>query len=425
MSLKRQNQTAFSGPVVRSTWYGGSLLSTDTYLSLLTNYQETSSQSHPWPPLTKWEKTLDLGGGFISRKAEWIDNPVRIKSTNGPSGSIWYEYSGDLHAQSSDSRCGPIDLLAPTASYILDAAGTTAIARCIPTNPIAGLGQFLGELRQLPTKFTLHKWKPEARRYLDGWRQAGRNANSARKFSVRAANDWLNLQFGWLPFVKDILDFAIASKDADKIIRQFQRDSGKVVRRSYNFPMEVGDNDTSVYPFGRYGEPAPQTFLVKTPGQLVTTRRTSSKRWFKGAFTYYLPKNKLLAIEAKANQLFGLRITPELLWKLAPWSWAIDWVNNTGDVIHNWSAFTNDGLVMKYGYIMETKSASTEYLLAGLELEGVQGTVSPNQVLLQVNKTRQRATPYGFGLDPGGFSDRQWSIIAALGISKAPRSLNF
>jgi len=40
-------------------------------------------------------------------------------------------------------------------------------------------------------------------------------------------------------------------------------------------------------------------------------------------------------------------------------------------------------------------------------------------------KQRSVATPFGFGLDPGAFSPKQWSIIAALGFSKAPRSLNF
>lgn len=425
MTLKTRNSASYSGNTSSSTFVGGTPIDVTLSTSFLSDYQEMASASHSWPPTKKWEKGLDLGGPFLSRRAFWKTNPVRVKSTNGPTGSVWYEFAGDLHAQVSNSVLGPIDLLAPTASYLLDAAGTTAIARCLPTNPLSGMGQFLGELRQLPTRFTLHTWKPEARKWLDGWRQAGRSLNSGRKFSVKAANDWLNLQFGWLPFIKDIIDFAQVSKDYDKIIAQYQRDSGKLIRRRYTFPAENGDSESSVYPFGRYGDPAPPTFLVRTPGQLVTTTQTTSSRWFSGGFTYYLPTIPILRTEALANKLFGLRLTPELLWKLAPWSWAIDWVNNTGDVVHNWSAFSNDGLVMKYGYIMETKTRSTTYTLIGLELEGVQGTLCPSQSYIQQNKARQRATPYGFGLDPGGFSDKQWSIIAALGISKAPRSLNF
>jgi hypothetical protein len=38
-------------------------------------------------------------------------------------------------------------------------------------------------------------------------------------------------------------------------------------------------------------------------------------------------------------------------------------------------------------------------------------------------KKRLRATPYGFGLDPNwsDFTDRQLSILGALGITRAPR----
>lgn len=123
--------------------------------------------------------------------------------------------------------------------------------------------------------------------------------------------------------------------------------------------------------------------------------------------------------------MFGLRLDPELLWNLAPWSWALDWVGNYGDVIGNISAFTQDGLVMNYGYMMEHITVDTSYVLVGLALKGNASDVNPIQVISQEVKSRRRATPYGFGKNPDSFSNRQWSIIAALGISKVPRSLNF
>jgi len=38
-------------------------------------------------------------------------------------------------------------------------------------------------------------------------------------------------------------------------------------------------------------------------------------------------------------------------------------------------------------------------------------------------KERIRASPYGFGRTPGSFSDRQWSILTALGMSNGGNKL--
>lgn len=131
---------------------------------------------------------------------------------------------------------------------------------------------------------------------------------------------------------------------------------------------------------------------------------------------------KIRRQEALANKLFGLRLTPELWWQLSPWSWAADWVGNTGSVLHNLSAFSNDGLVMRYGYVMETVKVVTTYTLVDCVLRTGQ-KVDSSQTYVQERKQRRRATPFGFGLNPASFSDKQWSIIAALGISRMPRSL--
>jgi hypothetical protein len=170
-------------------------------------------------------------------------------------------------------------------------------------------------------------------------------------------------------------------------------------------------------------------------GVLTKTTVITTKRWFAGAFTYHLPTigpddngfvktiEKAKIAEAQANRLFGLRLTPDLIWKLAPWSWAIGWVSNAGDVIHNWSAFSNDGLVLDYGYLMEHKIQQIQYSL--VDVGSSDGTTSFYQEFRYETKTRRRATPYGFGVNPASFTAKQWGIIAALGISKQPLSLNF
>lgn len=166
---------------------------------------------------------------------------------------------------------------------------------------------------------------------------------------------------------------------------------------------------------------------VSGPATRILT--SSRKKWFSGAYTYYLQGgsstlSKMKAHQQKAELLLGLELTPEVLWELAPWSWLTDWVINVGDNFHNVSAFSSDGLVMRYGYIMvETKVVDQRALNGPLALKGGGSVSVPPLITGIVRKQRFRATPYGFGMNPGTFTGHQWSILAALGMAKSPGNL--
>jgi hypothetical protein len=131
---------------------------------------------------------------------------------------------------------------------------------------------------------------------------------------------------------------------------------------------------------------------------------------------------------AIADKLLGARITPEVLWNLTPWSWAVDWFTNVGDVIHNVSRFMNDGLVMHYGYIMRKRSVTREYSHSGGVVRVANGT-KPIGILTQKFKTtvkeRASATPWGFGLTFGSFTNRQKAIMAALGLTRGSTGMKY
>jgi hypothetical protein len=150
---------------------------------------------------------------------------------------------------------------------------------------------------------------------------------------------------------------------------------------------------------------------------------TTKRRWFSGSFTYYLPseydsRSKIGKIALLADRL-GLKPTPDTVWELSPWSWAIDWFSNTGDVISNVSDFANQGLVMHYGYIMEHSIRSRTYFQ---ERSGYKINRSPVPAgpltLVTETKVRRQANPFGFGVSWEGLSTFQASILAALGISR-------
>lgn len=363
-----------------------------------------------------WGLRQDAGAPFETTKHEYEDD-ARIISTTHLTGSYRYSQSGPLYAKSnllgsSDSLWPVINTMDMSNDMIMK--GTTAIANTIPTNPAASTAQFLGELREGLPK-------------LPGAKLVG----GSGPLSARGADEYLNYQFGLAPLIKDVQDIGHAVQSTSRILAQLRRDSGRLVRRRFDFPVDRIVDTPVVQSTSFYGAPSRRTGSTGAyiaGGQLIKERVTETRTWFSGAYTYFYAEGdnllgKLRRAEQNANALLGLRITPELAWELTPWSWAVDWLVNLGDVIHNLSAFTRDGLVMPWGYVMQTKSVTDTYRLSGLNFNSGPQSVSTYQRFKTTVKKRVKATPYGFGLDTGAFTERQWAILAALGVSRASRQL--
>jgi hypothetical protein len=119
-----------------------------------------------------------------------------------------------------------------------------------------------------------------------------------------------------------------------------------------------------------------------------------------------------------ARKLLGISLTPDVLWNLAPWSWATDWFGNTGDVISNWTAWAIDNQVLLYGYMMEHIVHTYTYTFVG-KTGFYQSDARPVSVTLRSeSKIRIQASPYGFGLSFDDLSLRQKAIVAALGLTR-------
>jgi len=118
-----------------------------------------------------------------------------------------------------------------------------------------------------------------------------------------------------------------------------------------------------------------------------------------------------------SDHLLGWKVTPETLWNIAPWSWAVDWFTNTGDVMTNISNLGKDGLVLQYGYSMSHRLREARGVGVFRE-RGSSNDITLSRTWLSEWKQRMPATPYGFGVDLGGLTPKQIAIVAALGLSK-------
>lgn len=159
-----------------------------------------------------------------------------------------------------------------------------------------------------------------------------------------------------------------------------------------------------------------------TAGERVVTVETVTRRWFVGSFTYALPSRgdswrRMIGHGTEADKLFGIALDPDVIWELTPWSWAVDWVSNTGDVIHNATEMALNGLVMRYGYIMEeTTSIQTARIVNSRLTPSFLNSV-PASKRIATSKVRRPANPFGFGLTWEGLSPSQLAIAAACGIT--------
>lgn len=373
---------------------------------LSTNWTKTSSQGFldeeiisqchtgTWPP--PLHSNRDVGGPMTLHRT-WDSytelSTISAGLTRGKIGMAsmqGYTYGSSPAAQGS----------LPS----IHAFGTSAIARVLPTNPNSSLSTALGELKKdgLPT--------------IPGFGMRDR-ADLAR----RAGGEFLNIEFGWLPLVADVRAFADSIKRSREIIDQYMRDSGKKIRRRYT-PLPVTQ---SVSVFQGTGLVQGQNILA--PNSTVT-RTEDARYWFSGAFRYHIPigdgfYDRLRRYEALSARLFDTRLTPELLWNLAPWSWAVDWFTNVGDVIHNISRLGSDGLVMQYGYAMRHQRVA-EYHRGSYKFSDSKGTHSGTVARSIGSEWKQRvaANPYGFGIDDTSLTATQLAILAALGLTRGQRT---
>jgi hypothetical protein len=245
------------------------------------------------------------------------------------------------------------------------------------------------------------------------------------KSSVRGApkglaSKYLETEFGWKPLVSDLTKAAKAISDADRILEDLRRNSGKRMRRRYVFPTE---SSTTLYKSDNT-QPWPGVVpygVQQTGGRVINWRKTK-RTWFSGEFVYTYPSEKRLLplnVVAGANKILGVKLDAEVLWNLTPWSWLTDWFANTGDVVANISAIGNDNLVLRYGYLMQEATSVFDHTHHGVTIAGsgitnatIRGSFSESI------KTRIGATPFGFGLTTGELDARQLAILASIGITR-------
>jgi len=404
-----------SSIAVRSDWSG----STDAFgqspksgVATLTNSSVCDDQVHPG-----WRNSSDGGGTFDVTKTVYDVAPAYVNipkqgANRWAIGHIWP--SQLLNAVTTD-------LYSSRSELQLIADGATAISRVLPTNPAFNLGTAIGELsgEGLPSTIGGKTVQSHFMRDL--------NYHKERVQYLRnSGHEYLNVEFGWKPLVADLQNFCKAVKKSKQILDSYQKGSDKKIRRRCTLLSESSGRlqTTGVGGVGQmYFTPGLDFINTTAPGSLSTSG--SHRLWFSGAFRYHVPVSddvvgKFAEWESKANHLLGVRPTPEMVWNLSPWTWAVDWFSNTGDVMRNISALGHDGLVLQYGYVMD-EFIQTDVFQSTMTYPNTSKKYPCAMTRTKKRLKRRVATPFGFGVDMTKLTPRQDAVVVALGLAQSKR----
>lgn len=364
-----------------------------------------------------------------------LSHPYWHGRARSSSGGVPYivHYYGPLIPRPAMTSSGELNFRFPVERRLTAAEikkyGTLAISSTAPTAPSANLATATTELAregipQIPIIGNLlHPRQIHMKGTQDHQSALG-----------RIGDEHLNVAFGWMPLVSDARSVITSLQSATKQARQLVRDSGKQVRRTFRFPIErdithtINNANATEILFQMDSSMLVRRDGVIT-GPLETQVSTIRQRqiYFKGAFTYYMPTDKSLwsrieRYEQLGNKLLGTRLSPDAVWNLSAWSWLIDWFTDIGQIMANASRLSEDGLVLRYGYLMSHVTDEVHYTnsMAKFDLDDVAPMTA---ILRRESKERIKATPFGFGTPTASLTSRQWSILTSLGLTKGDRRL--
>lgn len=382
------------------------------------------------------------GGPFLNIKCVTRGLEVRGASTYTTKGNpgfgpnSWWEYVGGFYNPSmlNDPTPQSLYLSGGGAGLIghpfvpsVDEYGPQAYKLLRPKLSKGDMFQFLYELRDAPRML-----RQTAAGFHDLWKSLGGKTHTPFMSPKRVADEYLNHQFGWVPFIGDI------SKISDAVIfsRQYEADitsanntwvKRRVVLKNEDTMDRLGPRN---YTIGC--EPVAVTPILKSfvvdgvtcVGYNDLYRQSVSKVWGEGSFKYYRPEfdsslSSYNTAWAKADRLmtiYGMRVNPSTLYKVVPWSWLIDWFSQTGDLIDQAVAQGLDGVVSRYMYVMRHEMS----LIRSIHLISTWSGAATFEWTRNIESKQRRSadSPYDFFLTSKDLTARQWTILGALGLSR-------
>lgn len=257
--------------------------------------------------------------------------------------------------------------------------------------------------------------------------------NTGNRLLNVVSQEWLNANFGWLPFLRSVYDLSQIIGNFSNFVKKFTKLNGTSFRRRVSLvndepttnvlsKVQLAVNSTS-YAIPCFPQSFPSSYF-SSPPHYELSEETRLRQWGVGKWTFYRPEfdehdpnyysewNKV----RQALTLSGLRITPSSLYNVIPWTWLLSWVTNVGDYVDELTDIWFDQIVNHYCFAMQAKEVSRR-LTISLPLHDGLLNLTWSRVI--ASKQRSKASsPFGFDLDVSNLSLRQLSILGAIKSSR-------
>ena len=304
-----------------------------------------------------------------------------------------------------------------------------------------GLFVAIAEIRDIP-----HMLEGSAKFFHSAWKLAIAQESKRIGRAIKdvgwhmspkgAAQHFLNHNFGWVPFVKDVvalLDNVINAKDK---IARLKRENGQWIRRRTILVNNVDDvvlargTGPIIYPLTTF--PFNDMIAIDGTGHyLPLTWENRVRTWTYatsvGSFRYYLPEfdnslpdqSGLLGDIRRHLAIHGARINPSNLYKAVPWTWLIDWVSDIGKSIQAIQDATLDNMAARYLFLVhhQIKTFTMRQFVPFNAVSGGNRTLEYSQII-DVKQRKEADSPFGFGLSWDNLTPKQLAILGALGITR-------
>ena len=278
------------------------------------------------------------GPTWTSVQKERFRAELQVSVSNNPGGNNPFrseksETTGSLLENKPDAPYGaqnPGFSACPSGFYdlplgfatneIVSSDFTTLFARSNPANPRFLAPAFIAELRDAPDLIRQGGRIADAIRNGKNWRNLIRSRSAVSDAAV--AN--LSIQFGWKPFLSDLLTIATFQESLAKTAAMME----KLEKKGLRGKVPLGDTHSK----SGYSWPVHSTcgyVQYVTVEEERTTRKWGSVRWT--ANKPYLPRGKPEIFRRAAG--FTADNIPLAVWEALPWSWLVDYFVNIGDLI--------------------------------------------------------------------------------------------
>lgn len=389
--------------------------------------ERTWDQVNPGPPYRS-------GGPFASIKMKipasqvWNVGVVSNVGKVGVDPKNREEYHGSFFDGGNWGSDSVSNYLSSTVPTLLG-YDTLAWEKTKPRVTKSSLSQFIYELKDLPRML-----ETTANLLHNSWRSFGGGYSSVVMHPVSVADNFINHEFGWAPFLNDMAGFYQLYVNLSRYIAQTVRDNGEWLRR--RAVLETTETNQlllriyspNLNPWGfRFDSMCRDTTVdgITCKGFSDLRERLVNRVWAEGSFKYYRPEfddnlmhfgDQLTNIHRIAT-LYGLRINPTVVWKLTPWSWAVDWFTSVGKFIEHHDDFITDGIVSRYLYVMRSKERFVTKTTVANFYSGARSMSWQRSFSQKQRKVAD--SPYGFDLPWNNLSPRQLGILGSIGVTRS------